>query len=1002
MWLGSKFTLLSDSLFKSLFKFLFRYDIFISYARSDGKDYALKLRDQLRQLDFSCFLDFDELPPGNALNNTLKRAIKKSAALVIVGTERAVKSRYVELEVGEFGKTGRAIIPIDIEGTLVETPWKVIKERDIVWIDEVNVALTRGVPSPIVADSIDRLFKYTRRNTRVRAQVLATMILFVVVVAASLFLIQQKVKAANLASVEAEHQKTVANAASVRAEERQKAADEATKRAKDAEANSKVALEKADLAEKDAEKSARKAKTEETKALASAAAARKQQLIAEERTNYLRAQQMSVQADVGIDKGDDVERSALLTVESLKRALTPEGYLAWARGMDLLPRAQEMTFADHEDGVSAIAYSLDGSIFAQGTKSGGLTFFHTDKTAEPVKRQLQSEIKIIAFGKDWVAAASQNQFEMWDLNRFEKIRPSQTPNAFHGQSIAFSPDGHYVAIGGPSTQGMLRVFDTNSRTVIQKSLEHVGNLMSVAFSPDGRWLAIACHYKTYEEPENSANTSEVLNQSGTVGRVIFLGVENFEKGVDVATKPVAWITEEELLYQAVFGPKGEHLATEDIKGVVRIWQVFDSDKQIKLKRPQTQKIRGRGYSPDIGKSTLVFSPDESYIATVPDENTARVWEVSSGNEVSRIMQANAVEGIAFSPNGQFATSSGKVDFWKTEFGGDAKLSYGGNKSPKDLAALAVSPGGEYLVTGNDDGLHVFKTSDWSPITWLEKGSPITKISFSSDGRWLVASGESKVTLIETKSWKPRELFSQPPDPSSKLVVAGFSPDGQRFVIAYGDFVKLFDAHSWKEERTLSANGYIRTVFFGPDSQSLAVAVESKTYIGRDAPKEIYLWNTNTGRPLACRDDQKAGQSESEPTQTTTFPHNVVCSQTAAAEQGIQLSEVRKWKTPSESNLILNSLDGRWSVESDTGLELIFNEGKIPRQVAKLVEGRTLWTFTPDSRWLLIRGGVNVELWPLSIKDMIDAACARLRRHELREGEWRFSDKQLQPCSSHQP
>src|SRR3954471_22219683 len=105
MAIGSWFTSLSDSLFRLLFKFLFRYDIFISYARRDGKDYAVKLRDQLRQLDFSCFLDFDELPAGNSLNSTLRRALRRSATLVLVGTERAVSSRYVELEVGEFAQT---------------------------------------------------------------------------------------------------------------------------------------------------------------------------------------------------------------------------------------------------------------------------------------------------------------------------------------------------------------------------------------------------------------------------------------------------------------------------------------------------------------------------------------------------------------------------------------------------------------------------------------------------------------------------------------------------------------------------------------------------------------------------------------------------------------------------------------------------------------------------------------------------------------------------------
>lgn len=1011
MWLGSKFTLVSDSLFRSLFKFLFRYDIFISYARGDGKEYALKLRDQLKQLDFSCFLDFDELPPGNALNNTLKRAIRKSAALVIVGTERAVKSRYVELEVGEFGKTGRAIIPIDIEGTLAQTPWSVIKERDIVWIDEVQTALVKGVPSPTVADSIDKLFKYTRRNTRVRAQVLATMILFILVVAVSLFMIQQKVKAANFASTEAERQKTLANTASIKAEERQKAADEASGRARVAEANANTALTKAATAEQAAKDSATRAKEQEQKALASAKVAKQQQTIAEERTNYLQAQQIGVQADIDIDRGDDLERSALLSLESLNRALTPDGYISWARAMELLPHPSAMKFVAQPENVTAVAYSSDGRYFAQGTDNGAVTFFRTDKTAEAVERHLHSAIKIITFGNDWVAAASASEFQMWGLNGFKEIRSSKTLNGFHGQSVAFSPDGRYVATASPvGAKGVLGLFDiTNSSTVFRKPIDHVGYIMSVAFSPDGRWLALGCHYKAYEEPRSTANASEVLDQSATVGRIIFLEVENFQKGGDIAGKPAAWVNEQALIYRVAFGPKGEHFATEDTKGVVRMWQVLDSDGQIKLKRQQSQNARGAGLNnfANYGQSTLVFSPDESYIATAPDKNTARVWEVSSGNEVSRIMHQTQVEAIAFSPKGQFATTSGQVKFWKTEFGIETTQFSNDDKSTDSrLSAIAVSPAGEWLVMASDDGVHVFSTKDWSPIAWLARGSPVSRITFNPDGHWLIAAGESKVTLIETKTLKTRELFSQSADESPKLAALGFSPDGRKLVIAYGSFVKLVEVGSWVEARTIAANGPVRVVAFSPDSRSLAVEVESATYITshQRAPSEIHLWNTTTGVPLTCRDDGKGASSESEPEQTLTFSEKDVCFKAPGAGPEVQLSEVRKWKTPWESNrLVSESPDGRWSVDSTDGLRLIFKGGEVPRQVAKLIQdGNTDWTFTPDSRWLVIRGGSQAELWPLGTTLMIEAACARLRRHELADKEWRFSGQKLQPCSSTKP
>ncbi|MEK6301016.1 MAG: TIR domain-containing protein [Acidobacteriota bacterium] len=267
MMIGSRPTSLSEFLFRSLFKVLFRYDVFISYARRDGKEYALKLRDQLRALDFSCFLDYDELPAGNSLNKTLKKAIRKSATLVVVGTERAIKSRYVELEIAEFAKTTRAIIPIDIAGTLAD---RVIKERDIVWIDEVAESLVKGVPSPNVADSIDKLFKYTRRNTRVRGQVFATVSLFLIGAALAIFLIQGKVKALNVANVAMQaQQQELENATAVAADQEQKAlkaTEDAKRLGAEAILQKKYAAEFADKAEAKAREALANAKRAETEA----------------------------------------------------------------------------------------------------------------------------------------------------------------------------------------------------------------------------------------------------------------------------------------------------------------------------------------------------------------------------------------------------------------------------------------------------------------------------------------------------------------------------------------------------------------------------------------------------------------------------------------------------------------------------------------------------------------------------------------------------------------
>ena len=83
-----------------LYKFLFGYDIFISYSYKDGKQYAEALEAKLANLDFSCFLDKKELPCGGELTSALRRAIRRSKALILVGTDTALHAPYVKVETG--------------------------------------------------------------------------------------------------------------------------------------------------------------------------------------------------------------------------------------------------------------------------------------------------------------------------------------------------------------------------------------------------------------------------------------------------------------------------------------------------------------------------------------------------------------------------------------------------------------------------------------------------------------------------------------------------------------------------------------------------------------------------------------------------------------------------------------------------------------------------------------------------------------------------------------
>lgn len=206
------------------FAFLSGYDIFISYTRADAQEYAGKLFEQLSSLDYSCFIDKKEVPGGRSLNSSLKAALRGSKTLILIGTERALEREYVQLEFAEFSKTTRPIIPINVASALASPkrlstqPWNVIKDRDLVWIDETEEAVKTGLPSPAVYEGVQNLFQFTRRNVVRRRW---TSVALVTIFIASLAAVWQA-RNANVQAQNAKTQETLAEQRKLEVEEQTK------------------------------------------------------------------------------------------------------------------------------------------------------------------------------------------------------------------------------------------------------------------------------------------------------------------------------------------------------------------------------------------------------------------------------------------------------------------------------------------------------------------------------------------------------------------------------------------------------------------------------------------------------------------------------------------------------------------------------------------------------------------------------------------------------------
>jgi serine/threonine protein kinase len=241
---------------------------------------------------------------------------------------------------------------------------------------------------------------------------------------------------------------------------------------------------------------------------------------------------------------------------------------------------------------------------------------------------------------------------------------------------AISPDNHYLVAGGRQTP--IAIYDWATGAKVRQFDGHIDTTWAVAVSPSGKTL-LSC-----------GNDNAVLLRDFGTGEQI--------RRFTFETKQV---------WTAVFSPDGTKIAAgcatstnAEEANQIRIWDVATGRELQRLKR-HTKDVRW-----------VTFSPDGQTLASGSFDGTIRQWEVATGKPINSITAHKAttygVERVFYIKGGKQIVSCGSLTtntaagsalrVWDAATGKEIRTWAGAEA--KGTIALAISPDGNYALTGN--------------------------------------------------------------------------------------------------------------------------------------------------------------------------------------------------------------------------------------------------------------------------------------------------------------